>query len=187
VATVRTPRNAWVEAALRALSEGGPDAVRVEALAATLGVTKGGFYWHFKNRAALLDEMLDAWEASMTEAVFARVDRHAGDARERLRHLFALAPSADFAVELAIRDWSRRDRAVARRMRGVDTRRMAWIRTLFAEFCDDEEAGARTMLAYSLLIGAFFIAPRPGGRRRSEMVGDALDHLLAQASTRFPP
>lgn len=179
MATVRTPRGAWIEAALRALAEGGPDAVRIEALAGSLGVTKGGFYWHFKDRPALLAEMLDAWEESMTEDVFARIDRHATDARERLRHLFALAPSANFAVDLAIRDWSRRDRAIARRMRGIDTRRMAWMRSLFAEFCDDQEAEARTMLAYSLLIGAYFIAPRPGGRRRSELVGHALDHLLA--------
>ncbi|HYP55470.1 MAG TPA: helix-turn-helix domain-containing protein, partial [Solirubrobacterales bacterium] len=46
----RTPRTAWVEEGLRALATGGPDAVRVEALARALGVTKGGFYWHFDGR-----------------------------------------------------------------------------------------------------------------------------------------
>src|SRR5436190_17169162 len=58
----RTPPSKWIEEGLRALGAGGPDAVRVEALARTLGVTKGGFYNYFDNRPALLYGMLDTWE-----------------------------------------------------------------------------------------------------------------------------
>src|SRR4029077_16836251 len=104
VATVRTPRGAWVDAALQAVAAGGPDAVRVEALAVTLGVSKGGFYWHFKDRQALLDEMLDVWEQAGTDDVIARVDSQPTDPRAKVRQLFELARSADFAVELALRD-----------------------------------------------------------------------------------
>jgi hypothetical protein len=42
VAKFQTPRSAWVDAATRALAAGGPDAVRIEALAKDLGVSKGG-------------------------------------------------------------------------------------------------------------------------------------------------
>ena len=52
---------AWVAAAFDALADGGIDAVRVEPLAKALGITKGSFYWHFADRRALLDAMLDAW------------------------------------------------------------------------------------------------------------------------------
>src|SRR2546426_354354 len=52
-APTRTPRTSWVEEGLRALGVGGPDAVRIETLAQALGVTKGGFYWHFDDRRAL--------------------------------------------------------------------------------------------------------------------------------------
>ena len=65
MANVRTPREAWIEAALQALATGGPDAIRVEALAASLGVSKGGFYWHFENRQALLDAA--GYEASLSQ------------------------------------------------------------------------------------------------------------------------
>ncbi|MEA2418333.1 MAG: hypothetical protein QOE60_539, partial [Thermoleophilaceae bacterium] len=61
-APTRTPRGTWIEAGLRALAAGGPDRVRIEPLAGALGVTRGGFYWHFANRQALLEEMLDTWE-----------------------------------------------------------------------------------------------------------------------------
>ena len=182
VAKVRTPRGAWVDAGLRALATGGPDAVRVETLATQLGVTKGGFYWHFADRRALIEEALDTWERAGTEDVIARVDAQPGDPRAKVRRLFELAPSADqlFAVELALRDWSRRDPDVAKRLRRVDSRRMTYLRSLFAQFCaDEDEVEARSMLAYSLFIGGYFIASQHGRRRRGEVLTLAVDHLLA--------
>ena len=134
VAKVRTPRGAWVHAALRALAAGGPDAVRVEA--ASLGVSKGGFYWHFADRQALIAEMLDTWEKTGTEGIIARVESHPGDARAKLWKLFEITTSPEgLAVELAVRDWARRDGEVAGRLRRADNRRMDFVRSLFRPFC----------------------------------------------------
>lgn len=155
--------------------------MRIEALAASLGVSKGGFYWHFANRQALLDESLDTWERAAVEDVIARVDAEPGDGRSKIRRLFDLAPGArsDFAVEMALRDSSRRDRAIAGRLGRMDKRRLTWLRGLFGEFCPDEEdAAARSMLAYSLLIGGYFIVAHPGGRTRRQMLQLAVDRLL---------
>ncbi len=58
----RTPRASWIEAGLRALAARGPDAVRVEVLAKSLGVTRGGFYGLFTSRGELQDAMLDTSE-----------------------------------------------------------------------------------------------------------------------------
>ena len=182
VANVRTPRGAWVDAALQALAAGGPDAVRVEALAVRLGVSKGGFYWHFTDRQALLEEMLDSWEKAMVDDVIVRVESQPADPRAKLQHLFELAPSADFAVELAIRDWSRRDSDVAERLRRVDNRRMRWLRSLFGQFClDENDAEARSMLAYSLLIGSYFITAPHHDKTRSQMLQLAVDRLLSES------
>ncbi|HEX2392756.1 MAG TPA: helix-turn-helix domain-containing protein [Solirubrobacterales bacterium] len=181
MARALTPRVAWVQAALRALAEGGPEAVRVEALAKELGVSKGGFYWHFEDRRALLEEALDTWEQTGTEDVIATVEGAAADPRARLRRLFELAPSARglFAVELALRDWSRRDREVARRLRRIDARRMDYLRSLFGRFvAEQDDVEARAMLAYSLFVGSYFIAARPPGRTRAQAVGLAIDRLL---------
>src|SRR3954453_5267818 len=102
-APTRTPRTSWIEEGLRALGVGGPDAVRIEKLAQALGVTKGGFYWHFDHRSALLDEMLDAWERVGVDAVIERVESEGGDARAKLRRLFAITtPSGELMkIELA--------------------------------------------------------------------------------------
>jgi AcrR family transcriptional regulator len=179
VAKVRTPRRAWIDAAFQALAEGGPDAVRVEALAASLGVSKGGFYWHFKNRQALLDEMLDTWEKAVVEDVIAQLEGRPADPQAKLRQLFELAPSADFPVELALRDWSRRDDDVAGRLQRVDNRRMEYLRSLFGQFCaDDDDVEVRSMLAFSLFVGSYFIAARHPDKSRSQVLQLAIDRLL---------
>jgi AcrR family transcriptional regulator len=180
VAKVRTPRGAWVGAALRALAAGGPEAVRIEALAADLGVSKGGFYWHFTDRQALLKEMLGTWEKAGTEDIIARVDSQPGDPRAKLQQLFELvSPPDGLAVDLAVRDWSRRDGDVAERLRRVDNRRIGYLRSLFGQFCADEnDVEARSMLAYSLVIGNYFIAAQHGDKTRSEVLQLAIDRLL---------
>jgi AcrR family transcriptional regulator len=152
--------------------------VRVEALAVSLGVTKGGFYWHFKDRQALLDEMLDSWERAAAEDVIERIESQPADPRAKLQQLFELAASADFAVELAFRDWSRRDGEVAERMRRVDNRRMEYLRSLFGQlFVDGDDVEARAMLVFSLFIGSYFIAAGHGDRTRLQVVQLAIDRL----------
>ena len=123
---------------MRALAACGPDAVRVEALAQALGVTKGGFYGHFADRGALLEEMLDTWERKAIDEVLERVERQGGDVRARLRRAGALTFSRELLpVDLAARDWSRRDQAVAERLRRVDNRRLDYLRLLFGAICPD--------------------------------------------------
>ena len=182
MAHVRTPRSGWVDEGLRALAAGGPDAVRIEALAQALGVTKGGFYWHFEDRRALLEEMLDKWERVAVEDVIDRLEAESGDARSRLALLFELASSREdiLRIDLAVRDWARRDEALARRLRRLDNRRMDYMRALFGDFCaDEDDAEARSMLAFSLWIGNNFIAADHGGRSRADVLRLTMQRLLA--------
>jgi AcrR family transcriptional regulator len=176
----RTPRNRWIEEGLRALGNGGPEAVRIEPLAQALGVSKGGFYWHFSDRQSLLEEMLDAWERTWVDEVIAAVEAEGEDARSRLRRLFALAVASGelLKIELAIRNWARREEAVARRLRQVDNKRMDYMRSLFGAICeDDDDVEARCLLAFSLFIGSHFVSAEHGGRSRAEVLELALELL----------
>jgi AcrR family transcriptional regulator len=182
-APTRTPRTSWIEEGLRALGVGGLDAVRIEALAQALGVTKGGFYWHFDDRRALLEEMLDTWERVVIDEAIERVEAEGGDARAKLRRLFALASSREAralgSVDLAIREWARRDKSVARRLRRIDNRRMGYMRSLFGAFCPNEdEVEARCLIALSVLVGSRFIAADHGANRRADVVKLSLGRLL---------
>jgi AcrR family transcriptional regulator len=181
-APTRTPRGSWINEGLRALAGGGPDAVRIEPLARALGVTRGGFYWHFDDRRALLEEILETWERTGVDQVIERVESEGGDARAKLRRLSVLAGAGDepLRIDLAVRDWARRDQTVAERLRRVDNRRMDYIRSLFSAFCSDEdEVEARCIVFYSLWIGSHFIAAEHGARSRADVLKLALSRLEA--------
>jgi AcrR family transcriptional regulator len=182
-APTRTPRGTWIEAGLRALAAGGPDAVRIELLARALGVTRGGFYWHFDDRRALLEEILDTWERISVDEVIERVESEGGDPKAKLRRLSALAAASDepLRTDLAIRDWARREQKVAERLRRVDNRRMEYMRSLFSAFCPDkDEVEARCMVFYALWIGSHFIAADHGARSRADVLKLALGRLEDQ-------
>jgi len=175
----RTPRSKWIEEGLRVLAAGGPDAVRIEPLARALGVTRAGFYWHFEDRAALLEAMLDAWERATIDDVIERVESKGGDVGTKLRRAGALTFSDRvMPIDLAVRDWARREETVAVRLRRVDNRRMDYLRSLFSAFCPDpDDVEARSMLAFSLLIGDHFIAADHGGRSRADVLELAAKQL----------
>ncbi|MBA8957592.1 TetR/AcrR family transcriptional regulator [Actinomadura namibiensis] len=177
----RTPRERWIEEGLRALADGGPGAVRVEALAKRLGVTKGGFYGYFADRDALLEAMLDTWERESTDEVIDRVEREGGDPRTRARRAGMLTFSDDrlLPIDLAVRDWARRDEAVAERLRRVDDRRMALLRETIGTFCSDpDEVEARSLIAFCVAIGEHFLAADHRGRTRAEVLTRAADLIL---------
>lgn len=179
-APTRTPRDAWIVAGLAALADGGPDAVRVDGLAQTLGVTRGGFYHQFASRSAFLEALLDAWERLSTEEVRERVEREGGDARRRVIRAGTLTFSAELLpVDLAVRDWARRDADVAARLRRVDDARMLYLRDLISEYCSDpDEVEARSLLAFALAIGNHFIAADHASGTRAEVLKRATRLLL---------
>jgi AcrR family transcriptional regulator len=154
----------------------------VDALAKALGVTRGGFYWHFEDRSALLAEMLDSWERESGAEVVERIEATGGDARARLRRLFGMAGARTdvLAVDLAVRDWARRDESVASRLRRADNRRMDYLRALFGEFCaDPDDVEARCLVTLSMWIGNHFVAADHNGRSRAQVVESALRRLQA--------
>ncbi|GGS43131.1 MULTISPECIES: TetR/AcrR family transcriptional regulator [Actinokineospora] len=179
---LRTPREKWVEAGLRALAAGGVDAVRVEALAKALGVTKGGFYGYFADRGELLTEMLDTWERESVDDVIARVERESDDPMDRVRLAGRLTFSGDrlLPIDLAVRDWARRDHQVAERLRRVDNRRMGLLRDAISAFCaDPEEVEARSLLAFCMAIGSHFLAADHPAHTRDQVKARAAALLLS--------
>ena len=179
MALTRTPASDWVAAAATALAAGGPDAVRVEVLARSLGVTKGGFYWHFADRSALLAAVLDHWETSSLDEVIALVESEGDDPRARLRRLFALASSSELRrLDLAVRIWARDDAGLARRLHTVDERRREYLRDLFGAIsADPDDVGARCVIAMSLFVAGGFLDERDGELGGPAVMRRLLDRL----------
>jgi AcrR family transcriptional regulator len=120
-------REQWIDAATAALAEGGVDAVRVEAQARTLGVTKGSFYWHFADRAALLDAVLERWEAGARALLAAAASLPTP--QQRVAALFRGLPQPVAGLpDAEVQAWARRTRAVAERVAEVERERVVFLR-----------------------------------------------------------
>lgn len=120
-------REDWTAAAARAMSSGGIEAVRVEALARDLGVTKGSFYWHFADRAALLEAVLTRWEEAATAAMEAAAAQSSPE--QRIGSLFRqLARPTGGLSDAEVRAWARRERTVAERVAELERRRVVFLK-----------------------------------------------------------
>ncbi len=143
----------WAAAAMDALAEGGLPAVAVEPIALRLGATKGSFYWHFRDRRALVEAALARWEQE-TEVTIARLDQIA-DPEARMRTLLdeAMADPADAAISFRLIS-AADDSAIGETVRRVSERRLAYMQSALEEMGFSPALARRRVLAgYGAYLG----------------------------------
>lgn len=149
----------WERAALEAIVDGGLHAVAVEPLARRLGVTKGSFYSHFRDRAELVDAALRRWEQAHIDAFIASLQQ-SDDPATQLEALLTLATRAarkgTIQARLLLESDDARVRAALKRVTDV---RLLRLETIFAQLGHSGAAGARrATLAYAIYIGLLQLA-----------------------------
>jgi AcrR family transcriptional regulator len=170
-------RQDWIDLGLKVLAKSGVETVRVEPLAKLLDVTKGSFYWHFKNREELLEAILHDWVSRETDGIIEEVEAAGGDASVKLLHLFELAIQDDGQVENAIRAWAVNDSKAAAVLNQVDQRRLGYTKDLFLEVgFTSFEAMVRARMAYYSLIGEYTLCTRTNQSERLAEV--RLEHII---------
>ena len=145
----------WLSAGLEALRKGGVGSVRVERLAGDVGITKGSFYHHFRDRGALLDAVIEYWSREMTDAEFERIQTLRGGLAARLVALAQdVLEKGMGRYDPAIRAWARGDRKVAAAVAQVDRRRIKALAGFFEEGgFTPAEARTRARTFYTFLLG----------------------------------
>ncbi|VAW21473.1 Transcriptional regulator, AcrR family, partial [hydrothermal vent metagenome] len=150
----------WIKGGFRALAMGGPQAIRVEAIARKMKVSKGSFYWHFKDVGALKSAMLDHWARLATYDAIAEIELEADEGRTQLFALLKLATGSQneqyggAAVEAAIRGWGRVDDAVAPVVKKIEKARLKFVSDLFErEGIDHIQSQLNARLLYGAMIG----------------------------------
>ncbi|MGE5770212.1 MAG: TetR/AcrR family transcriptional regulator [Betaproteobacteria bacterium] len=148
----------WVENANDVLAREGVSGLRVEVLAKRCGVTKGSFYWHFKDRRDLLEAVLERWKEGRIRDIEKTTSISPGQERAQLHYAIEVYGASrnrrGMAIELAIRDWARHDPQAAAVVESVDLYRLECTRRLFvAAGMSDAEAKSRSLLLYACVFG----------------------------------
>jgi len=166
-------RDSWITAATDVLAEEGIAGLRVEVLAKRLKVTKGSFYWHFQDRRDLLLAILTQWRDGRIRDIVKQTKASPGDELAQIYHVIEVYSAnrsrRGMMIELAVRDWARRDPDAAAIVSEVDETRLRCARELFlACGVPPQEASSRCMLLYAYVFGV------------SLMIYDSFDNDVAR-------
>jgi AcrR family transcriptional regulator len=182
--TARLTRNDWLDAAFNAVVEGGFDHVRVLALAETLGVTRGSFYWHFADHAELISALLNRWleqeKASDQLMQTAATDKPEADLDQLLDVAMAHGgvDLENMRFELALRGLGRRDPAVATLLLAVDQMRLQLFESKFQRLTGDPKVAADlAALFYLAIVGSNQALSRPDNPPQTK---DYLRRIISQ-------
>lgn len=144
----RVSRDDWLKTALQMFASNGEGGLHVEKLAREVGVAKSGFYFHFKDRADLLKQMLEYWSYEYTEVVTKNSLLLMAPPAQRLTmiatHVFD-QHLTEFDAAMLV--WSKKDKAIARKVTQVIRFRHNFVRQIFRELgLDDEEVEIRSRI-----------------------------------------
>ncbi|MCF4097324.1 TetR/AcrR family transcriptional regulator [Maritalea mediterranea] len=175
----------WLLAAIVAMAQGGVDNVKVERLAKQLGTSKGSFYWHFKDRKDLLDQLIRYWVEQGTNAVMAANEAAGNSPQAKLHSLLQVALDEPVGTlssaqgEMAIRGWAMIDPHIREIVSQTEQTRIQYVSTLLqAAGLNAAEAHRGAEQLYLLLLGFFArasYAPDTADSARQAV----LDHLTA--------
>lgn len=127
----RLSQDDWIEAGFNALLVTGPQALKAELLARSLGATKGSFYWHFKDVPAFHARMIAQWEDRALSGMISEIEKQETPLAA-LNH-FVQRTAADHAIEPAMRAWARAAPPVADAIEQVDTARLTYLALLLKQ------------------------------------------------------
>jgi len=177
----RQSKKSWLDAALQALASGGVDKVRVESLAKNLGVTKGSFYWHFKDREQFLDELLSFWAEQSTQTVITNPN-YPTDSKERVRAVAEDIVRRDLGkMDPHIRSWTQYDKRRGKVVAKIDKMRFEFLRALFlAAGFSITGASLRAQSLYRYVLGEQFISVRESMGQRVQRMQAHVDLLLQE-------
>jgi AcrR family transcriptional regulator len=156
---VKATRDDWLDLALVMLTREGVAGVTVLALSDRLGVSRSSFYWYFKNRDHLLDELLKCWESRNTRSIVRQSAAAARSISEAVCNVFRCWVDPDLfspRLDSAVREWARRSDKVRRALDASDAERTAALEAMFVRHgYASEDALVRARVLYFMQIGYY--------------------------------
>ncbi|MGM0562227.1 MAG: TetR/AcrR family transcriptional regulator [Pseudomonadota bacterium] len=157
--SLRTSKRDWLKAAVEILVSEGIDRVKVQVIARNLGVSRSSFYWFFKSRQDLLDQLLTYWRDLNTRSLLERAERPAESACRSVLNIFECWVNEELfdpRLDIAVRDWARRSSEVRKVVDDGDDRRMNALTRMFRRHgYPEEEAFIRARVLYFMQIGYY--------------------------------
>jgi AcrR family transcriptional regulator len=155
----KVTREDWLNVARDILISDGVGEVKVLTIGSRLEVSRSSFYWYFKSRQDLLNQLLAEWERTNTGIMIAHCRMPAKTITAAVNNFFRCIVDPDgfnHQLDFAVREWARRDCKVRRVIDRSDTARHAAIAEMFIRHgYDPAEADIRARVLYYQQIGYY--------------------------------
>ena len=151
--TDRLTRDDWITHGLRTLAKDGANALKVGPMATRLKVSRGSFYWHFRDIGDFRAQLLQSWQERSTDQVIRDLDARQAEP-DRLRAFMKRAFAGKRDLDRAVRSWAAEDQEVAGIVAAVDARRVAYIaKMLVTAGVESKKAPPRAAFLYWAYLG----------------------------------
>jgi AcrR family transcriptional regulator len=181
----RLDKSDWLDFALEELARNGHGALKAQTLAASLGVTRGSFYWHFEDIEAFKRDLVAHW-TDRTTVELLRAGVRDGAAEAQLRGMLTRALRSGGALERAVRAWATADAHVADVVAAVDWRRIRFAEELLEALgVPQPEIGPRARLLYWAAVGRLMMG-RPEAPALSDAEIEGVARLAASRTDTVP-
>ena len=169
----RLTKDDWITHGIQTLANDGASALKVGQMATRLKVSRGSFYWHFRDIADFRSQILRSWQERSTDQVIRELGTAMAEPN-RLKYLIKRAFTAKRNLDRAIRSWATEDDVVAKIVATVDARRVAYIaKLLVAAGVERKQTLHRATFIYWAYLGqAVVMDPR-----RSSFTESAIDDI----------
>ena len=162
----------WIDFALKALAREGFDALKADALARKLGISRGSFYWHFTDLSTFHARVIEHWKQAATEAIIVDIERYRLP-EQRFDALLHHAFGHGALLEIRMRTWAENNVQAQRAVSDIDRRRREYIEHLLVEAgVAPTLAATRAQLVYWTYLGAAF--------SRTRLTGERVDRIVAE-------
>ncbi|TQV77885.1 TetR/AcrR family transcriptional regulator [Denitrobaculum tricleocarpae] len=153
----RRSKDDWLDHGLAVLAQSGISAIKAEPLAKSLNVSRGSFYWHFRDIEDFHIALLRRWREVRTDGIIAEVEQ-ANPSGERLKHWMRKAMCGNNALERAVRSWATENQRAAATVASVDKIRLKYLAAvLSSEGLSSQQINARAAFLYWGYVGRIMI------------------------------
>ena len=189
-------RDRWLNEGVTVLMTEGASGLRIDRLAARLGLSKGSFHHHFAGAHGYKIDLLHHLEDLLTSALEAAIAETATepDAPRAFAKLIEVTMTPDEKdedgsqvyrqqLEIALRAWALTDADVAATQARIDRARVEGLSSLWRQFsATEEEVRLRALLPYVISLGASVIMP-PLGLDELRKLYESIQPLVPQTAT----
>lgn len=176
----RLSKEQWLDHGLMQLAQSGFTVLKADKLSKSLGVSRGSFYWHFKDIADFHAAVLERWREVAVNAIIIDIEQQDLSAEAKLRLLISIAVGSPGTLEQAIRAWAFSDAVVRETVATIDTQRLAYIQTLLQVIgLSETMATARSHVIYCSYLGRMLLGSPLLEEQQTALIEELMDLALS--------